>query len=474
MSMTDNHTVPAGDGTPTTPPAWVRDAVFYQVFPDRFANADPRLDPPGVQPWGTPPTRDNLMGGDLAGITAHLDHVADLGATALYLTPIFAAGTNHRYDAHDYLTIDPALGDLGAFRELLAEAHARGIRVVLDAVLNHCGVGHWAFRDVVERGAASPYVTWFSFDGLPVVQRPVPNYKTCSGCWYLPKWNVFHPEVRAHHLQVARYWLEQGIDGWRLDVPYFVPTGFWREFRAVVKDVNPEAYVVAEEWRSPTSWLAGDTADGTMNYTLRDLVLGFTADRSHDAHALASGVRALEAQIPLHARTSMLNLLGSHDTERLVTRHQDDAVAARLALALLLTSPGAPMLYYGDEVGMAGDNDPGCRACMDWTGAGWDRGTLDAVRALLALRAAHPALRAPADEFPYAVGDVVVRRRSDEHETLLVAVNRGTVPVDLPAVVAGAPRVRRIWPAVGQDEGSDDRLRVPARSAVVWAAEGGV
>lgn len=457
-------------------PSWLADAVFYQIFPERFANGDPSRDPEGVQSWGAAPTRDNFFGGDLAGITAHLDHLVDLGVTALYLTPVFAAGTNHRYDAHDYFTIDPLLGDLEDFRTFVAHAHARGLRVVLDAVLNHCGDGHWAFQDVMARGADSPYVNWFYVEDLPVRQEPEPNYRTCSGCVYLPKWNVHNPEVRDHHLRVARHWLAEGIDGWRLDVPYFVNTSFWRQFRRAVKDAAPEAYIVAEEWRSPTPWLAGDTADGTMNYTLRDLVLGFTADRTHDAAALADGFAALDRQVPPHARTAMLNLLGSHDTERLLTRHRDDARAARLAMALMITSPGAPMLYYGDEVGMRGDNDPGCRGCLPWTPDQWDHDTLAWVRGLLAVRAAHPALRTGTDTFAHAVGDVVVRVREEGAERVVVAVNRGVAVARVPASVLGAPGDgwHEAWPAAEGDAAAErmdasDGLVVPARSVrILW------
>src|SRR5690606_12638043 len=287
-------------------PDWLADAVFYQIFPERFANGDPTLDPPGVEPWDAAPTRENFFGGDLAGITQHLDHLVSIGVNAIYLTPIFQADTNHRYDATDYFAIDHRLGDLDAFRVFVREAHARGIRIVLDAVLNHCGEGHPMFRDVMRNEADSEYVNWFSVEGFPVVQHPEPNYRTCSGCWYLPKWNAYNPEVRAHHLDVARHWIAEGIDGWRLDVPYFINHTLWREFRQVVKGLGDELYIVAEEWRDPGEWLQGDLADGTMNYTLRDLVLGFTADRTIDAAAFASGMNELTERIPQPARRAML------------------------------------------------------------------------------------------------------------------------------------------------------------------------
>jgi len=408
-----------------TTPDWLADAVFYQIFPERFANGDASLDPDDVVPWDSEPTRDNFFGGDLEGIIQHLDHIVELGANALYLTPIFEARTNHRYDAVDYFAIDHRLGDLATFRRFLDEAHARGIRVVLDAVLNHCGDGHWAFRDVVEKEETSEYVNWFSVEGFPVTPHPEPNYRTCSGCWYLPKWNAYNPEVRAHHHEVARYWIEQGIDGWRLDVPYFINHTFWRGFRDVVKGLGEDSYIVAEEWREPEQWLQGDLADGTMNYTLRDLVLGFTADRTVDAHAFAAGMNALRDRIPEGFHTGMLNLLGSHDTERVLTRHGGDERSALLAYALLLTAEGAPMIYYGDEVGMVGENDPGCRGAMVWERERWSTELLDGIRELTALRAENAALRRGTQEVSALDGDTVLLTRQLGDERVAVLVHRG-------------------------------------------------
>lgn len=416
-------------------PSWLQDAVFYQIFPERFANADPALDPPDVEPWGGEPTRDNFFGGDLAGIVAHLDHLIALGVNAVYLTPIFEAETNHRYDAVDYFTVDHRLGDLEAFRRFLAAAHERGIRVVLDAVLNHCGIGHWAFRDVMAHETRSRYHDWFTVTGFPVVSDPEPSYATCSGCWYLPKWHVDNPEVTRHHLDVARSWIAEGIDGWRLDVPYFVPTAFWRRFREVVKGIDEDLYIVAEEWREPDQWLTGDTADGTMNYTLRDLVLAFTADKTIDASELADGLNALWKRLPEGARPAMLNLLGSHDTERVLTRHGGDAGATEHAFALLFAAHGAPMLYYGDEVGMTGGNDPECRGTMIWDRERWDMGTYHAVTGLSAARRGSVALRR-GDQRVVAVGpDAVAVVRTAGTDVAVIGVNRGAaITLDLAAL----------------------------------------
>lgn len=417
-------------------PRWVADAVFYQIFPDRFAVGDPAISPEGSASWDEAPTRANFFGGDLAGITEHLDHIVNLGANAIYLTPIFEADRNHRYDTVDHRRIDHRLGDLAAFRRFVASAHARGIRVVLDAVFNHVGDGHWAFRHVLAHGPQSPYRDWFHFGGFPVVRDPVPNYATCLECKYLPQLNHANPEVRDYLLDVTRQWSAEGIDGWRLDVPFLMDRSFWTEFRAVVKGLDPELYIVAEVWDDGAEWLAGDTADGTMNYPLRDMVVGF-ADGGEPAEVFADRLRTRSAAAPNWAHTSLLNLLGSHDTERVATRLRGDPVAIRIAVALQLTSPGAPMIYYGDEIGMTGGNDPDCRAPMCWDRALWDVDLLTWHRHLISLRHQRAELRGDHDEIVFARGDVLVRCRSGDSGTLFVVVNRSPVPAELPAAVVG-------------------------------------
>jgi glycosidase len=447
-------------------PDWLADATFYQIFPERFANGDPTIDPVGVEEWGAEPTRENFFGGDLAGITAHLDHIVSLGANAVYLTPIFEADTNHRYDAKDYFAIDHRLGDLDAFRLFVDAAHDRGIRIVLDAVLNHSGDGHWAFRDIVENEEKSAYVNWYSVEGFPVTPHPVPNYRTCSGCYYLPKWNAYNPEVRAHHYDVARYWIERGIDGWRLDVPYFINHSFWRGFRDVVKSRGDDVYIVAEEWREPEQWLQGDLADGTMNYTLRDLVLGFTADRTITSLEFAEAMNRLRDRIPDGYHAGMLNLLGSHDTERVLTRHRGEIRDALLAYALLFSAEGAPMIYYGDEIGLQGENDPGCRGTMPWDESQWSAALLEGVRELSRTRAAHAPLRRGVQYVEALDADtVIVTRRLGDGETVSAIVHRGEgvrVPMSsLPVLVAGSG-----WSVRGTGSIDAGEIVVSAREAV--------
>ena len=455
--------------TAATPavPSWLRDAVFYQVFVERFANGRPELDPEGVLPWGAEPTRAGFVGGDLRGIEQHLDHVVSLGADALYLTPIFEADTNHRYDTVDYGRIDHRLGDLEDFRSLVRAAHARGLRIVLDGVFNHTGEGHWAFRHVYAHGADSPYVTWYSIESLPIRRDPVPNYETFAGCPYLPKLNHHNPEVRRHLYAVARRWLAEGIDGWRLDVPFEVNHEFWRGFRDAVKAADADAYLVGEVWDLATSWLAGDTFDGTMNYPLRTAMLRFAAGRS-SATELAQEVGTVREATPAWVRPEMLNLLGSHDTERLACELNGDPFATRVAVALQMTSEGAPMVYYGDEVGVSGGADPANRACMPWDEDRWDGDLLAWHRALIGLRRELPALRGPDDEFVEVPGGVLVRCRGSGEQAVHLVVNPSPSPVTLPAgAVAGARR------ELVRDEAlplTADGWVVPARSIHVVSA----
>ncbi len=244
-------------------PDWVKHAVFYQIFPDRFARSPRSRLPRGIQlrPWGSPPEQQGFQGGDLRGIVDKLDYLHDLGVTALYLTPIFASASNHRYHPYDYYQVDPLLGGNAALRELLDEAHGRGMRVILDGVFNHASRGFWAFHHILENGANSPYLDWFIIQGWPLRAYPSdrtqpPNYECWWGLPALPKFNIRNPGVREYLLEVARHWIAFGIDGWRLDVPTEIDDErFWQAFRRVVKGANPEAYICGEIWHPAERWL---------------------------------------------------------------------------------------------------------------------------------------------------------------------------------------------------------------------------
>lgn len=408
-------------------PEWVPEAVFYQIFPERFANGNPANDPPGTEPWGGIPTRENFFGGDLEGVIQKLDYVKDLGCNAIYLNPIFKARTNHRYDTQDYFQIDPALGDDATFDQLVKEAHRKGIRIVLDGVFNHCGSAFAPFQDVLEKGSRSKYVGWFDIYDFPIITEPFPNYATCGGAHYLPRLNTHNPEVEAFIHQVALYWLGRGIDGWRLDVPYEIHTDFWKRFRRAVKRDFPDAYLVAEEWRDASSFLQGDTFDGAMHYLLKNLGFDFLANNALTGEAFNRGLETMFRQLPKNAEYGMLTLLGSHDTARVLTACGGDVDTVRLLYTYLFTMPGAPMIYYGDENGMEGENDPDCRRPMIWQEECWNIPLRSHLKRLIEIRHRCSNLRCGEVEPAFTNDRVATYYRTFQGERSLVILNNTKV-----------------------------------------------
>lgn len=411
-------------------PDWIPDAIFYQIFPDRFCNGDSSNDPPGTVPWGSLPTRDNFFGGDLKGIIEKLDYLQDLGVNALYLNPIFKAQTNHKYDTTDYFEVDPAFGSKDVLMDLVGELHRRKMRIILDGVFNHCGSGFWAFEDVKARGAASRYAKWFFVRSYPISSNPL-SYYTCGDAAYLPKLNLNHRPVQRYILKVATYWLEEmGIDGWRLDVPFKISMDFWQEFRSTVKAVNPQAYLVGEIWREAGPWVQGDVFDGTTNYRLRELILDYCATNVLDAEDFAFELAMLR-QAHSDAAPAMLNLLGSHDTPRIMTVFQGDVERLLIAVTFLITTVGTPLIYYGDEIGMAGETDPGCRRTMQWDETQWNHRVYETYRRLIGLRRAHPALRCGSFETLLTFNGVFAYRRVWEEDEVIIILNPRSSVTDL-------------------------------------------
>jgi neopullulanase len=486
-------------------PGWVRDAVFYQIFPDRFASSE-RVPKPGpLEPWDEPPTNHGFKGGDLRGIVERLDYLADLGVTAIYLTPIFQSASNHRYHTYDYFHVDPLLGGDDALRELLDVAHERGMRVILDGVFNHTGRGFWPFHHILENGAASPYRDWFHID-LEVLEGrreflPYPPRDAGPGtlfgyqAWWnlpaLPKLNTDHPDVREYLLSIAEHWLRFGIDGWRLDVPAEIDDpAFWAAFRQRCRAIRDDAYLVGEIWVVAPDWVAGDRFDALMDYPLAEAILGYVGGSSLDlgmvgAHheyrdhlvpldgpAFAGRLLELLAVYDPDVVAVQLNLLSSHDTPRALTVLGGDRSAMRMAVLLQCVLPGAPCIYYGDEVGMEGGNDPANRGGFPWDAARWDEELRGFVRAALAVRAGEPALRHGATIAVGAEGAAMAIERRLDDTRLILALNPGDEPADLEVTVDD---VGTGWLAPIALPGIDDleavvvtdgraRIAVPARS----------
>ena len=491
-------------------PEWVKDAVFYQIFPDRFARSQ-RMPDIGFEAWDSPPTMHGFKGGDLYGIAEKLDYLNELGITAIYFTPVFASASNHRYHTFDYYKVDPLLGGNEALRHLIDQAHKRKIRVVLDGVFNHASRGFWQFHHVLENGEGSPYVDWFYFDPerlkghrrwgaypatseLHALQNGEGSLKAIGyQAWWnlpaLPKFNTKTPAVREFLFGVAEYWIKFGIDGWRLDVPGEIDDdSFWREFRQRVRAINPEAYIVGEIWHEAQRWLQGDQFDATMNYLLTAGLLGFCGG-SHVSMHEVNRVGGYQGRVIPHMRAEdfashidyllglyepevtqvQLNLLDSHDTPRFLTCVKNDKAALKLAWQFIFTFPGAPCIYYGDEIGMDGSHDPDCRKSFPWDESKWDHDLRDHLKALITLRKAHPALRTGGYKKLYAEHGVMVFERSDAGEKLIVAINvsESTRQVEIPHEESRKPQV--LFGQISNISSNDGRIRftVPARSGFV-------
>jgi cyclomaltodextrinase len=502
-----------------TTPEWVKDAIFYQIFPDRFARSG-RQQILNFEPWDSPPTHHGFKGGDLYGILERLDYLQDLGVTALYLNPIFASASNHRYHTYDYYNVDPLLGGNQALRALLDEAHRRKMRILLDGVFNHASRGFWQFHHVLETGAASPYKDWFHFDedrlngkkhwgAYPsrqeeeAIQREGSLKAIGYQSWWnlpaLPKFKTETPAVRQFLFGVAEHWLRFGIDGWRLDVPAEIDDdSFWQEFRRRVRTINPEAYLVGEIWHEAQRWLGGDQFDAVMNYLLTAAMLSFfsgshldmqVADqagglrgRIHpemDANGFANEIDRLTNLYNSEITYAQFNLLDSHDMPRFLSCASGDVPSLQLALLFLFSYPGAPCIYYGDEIGLDAKHDPDSRKSFPWDETRWNHKLLSYIKEVVSLRKAHPALRRGDFRRLYAAdGLYAFGRQLEGQQTLIVALNASEEAriVDLPAAGLNLPQ-DSLEPLFGQAEASlqGDQLHLsglPPRGGVVLGNRG--
>lgn len=367
-------------------PEWLTDAIFYQIFPERFANSDITNDPPVTETWGSTPKYNNYFGGDLKGVIDNLDYLQKLGINAIYFNPVFESSSNHKYHTKDYFLIDDNFGDDEIFKKLLEECHKRGIRVVIDGVFNHTGIDFFAFDDIVKNENKSKFLHWYKVHSFPVQLPPAkPNYEAWWGIGDLPQLMADHPDVKKYLFDATRKWTEMGIDGWRLDVPNEISHNFWIEWRKLVKSINPECYIVGEIWEDASPWLKGDQFDAVMNYLFRDAVnLYFVFNKLNTKQF--DSLLAIPRKYPTEVQYALQNLVGSHDTERFLTLTKGNTAKAKLAALFQMTYIGAPMIYYGDEIGMMGGRDPDCRRTMIWDTLHWNFDLLDFYKKVVAMR----------------------------------------------------------------------------------------
>lgn len=375
-------------------PDWVSKTVWYQIFPERFANGNAELSPAGALDWDSSirPKSSDFFGGDLQGIIEHLDYLQDLGITGLYLCPIFESPSNHKYNTTDYFEIDRHFGNKETFRQLVEQAHLRGMKVMLDAVFNHIGDQSAQWQDVLEHGENSAYKDWFHIQEFPVTNDKLMNpkelpYHTFAFASYMPKLNTANPEVKDYLLSVANYWIEHfDIDAWRLDVANEVDHQFWRDFRKDVLAKKPDLYILGEVWHTSQPWLNGDEFHAVMNYPLSDSIKDYFLSRSKKTSQFIAEINCQSMYYKQQISEVMFNLLDSHDTERILTTAKGDIQLVKSALAFLFLQRGTPCIYYGTELELGGGMDPDCRRVMPWDRVSSSNDMLNFMKNLIQLR----------------------------------------------------------------------------------------
>ena len=375
-------------------PDWVSKTVWYQIFPERFANGNPEISPEGVLAWDSSikPKTSDFFGGDLQGIIDHLDYLQDLGITGLYLCPIFESPSNHKYNTTDYFEIDRHFGDKEIFRKLVDEAHQRGMKIMLDAVFNHIGDQSPQWQDVLKHGEDSVYKDWFHIQDFPVVKENLINkrelsYHTFAFESYMPKLNTANPQVRDYLLSVATYWIEEfDIDAWRLDVANEVDHQFWRDFHKAVLAKKPDLYILGEVWHTSQPWLNGDEFHAVMNYPLSDSIKDYFLRGTKNSHQFIDEINSQSMYYRQQISEVMFNLLDSHDTERILATAKGDSQLVKSALACLFLQRGTSCFYYGTELELDGGPDPDCRRAMPWERVSDSNEMLNFMKKLIQLR----------------------------------------------------------------------------------------
>lgn len=417
-------------------PEWALDAVVYNIFPDSFASSRRSITGCGTEKRVSGALSRSRLGGTIRGICENLDYISGLGANCIYLNPIFAAGQYHKYDTIDYLHIDPCLGTDADFRQLVEECHARGMRVILDGVFNHCGAQFFAFRDVLEKQRESRYADWFYRLQFPVTYPEAgerPNYECFCYERLMPKLDTSNDEVRDYLCGAGEYWLREfDADGWRLDVADEPNDGFWREFRRRCKAVKSDALLIGEVWGGARHWLAGDMLDSTMNYDFRSHCRHFFAEGSIDARTLAGRCADMLMRYKRQITAAQLNLLDSHDTSRFLDICGGEKRRLALAVVFMCCFPGMPCVFYGDELGVMGTNELDFRRAMPWDAG--DESLRELYREAIALRRRHPALRRGDLRFLRAEAgeQLLVFERSCPGESLTITINASPEPNALP------------------------------------------
>lgn len=388
-------------------PDWVNDTVWYQIFPDRFCNGTPEKNGEDILPWRTGlVTNQERFGGNLAGIRKRLSYLKELGINGIYLNPIMEAESNHKYDTRDYTKIDPYFGDNEEFALLVKEAHELGIRVMVDAVFNHCGRRFAQWLDVEKKGEKSEFADWFMIHDWNVLKKQGDTrdgrFYSFAFNEYMPKLNTNNEEVIQYFSDICESWIRDfDIDGIRFDVGNEVSHRFLKRVRERVKSLKPDIYLLGEIWHDASQWLMGDEYDSVMNYPLMSGIHDFFLDKESTKEDFEYMVNRCYTMYMQQCNNVLFNLLDSHDTERLMNRLKNLNVFYQ-QLAVLFTMPGSPCIYYGTEIAMEGGHDPDCRRCMPWDemDSEENRKRLEEMKKLISLRKSEKTFKSLYFHFP--------------------------------------------------------------------------
>lgn len=412
-------------------PEWTKNAVWYQLTPTCFSDNGNEC--------------NGNHTGNFEGLTKKLDYIKELGCTAIYMTPIFEGYSWHLYDTTDYKKVSEKLGGDKAFKEFVEKAHSMGLKIMLDAVFNHCGLKHPFWQDVLKYGKESKYYDCFYVldESKPILKTEVRedgfyeelgdydnNIRTFGYVTHMPKMNTSHPLIRQHLLDVGTYWVKEfGIDAWRLDVSNEVSHDFWREFRKAVKGANPDVYIMGENWDDSYPWLMGDQFDSVMNYGIMNLIWGLIAPKNEKTRKITGeeykkGICDLITKYPKHVTEHMFNLIASHDVVRLLSLLEGNKKKLQLCYVLLLTFSGSPCIYYGDEIGV--DSETGeSRVPMIWDKEKQDQNLLAFMKKMISLRKEYTSLSSMNYSWIEAKKDsnIVAYKKEEQDESVYVIVN---------------------------------------------------
>ncbi|RLE85770.1 MAG: glycoside hydrolase family 13 protein [Thermoprotei archaeon] len=436
-------------------PVWWLGAIYYSIFVDSFDRGSKKPFPSDLPRAIPSPRTHGYLGGDLEGILRRIDYLKDLGVEAIYVTPIYRSATYHRYDVIDHLNVDPLIGNIEIFEKLVERLHKEGIKIVLDLVAHHTSLCSRFFVDALLNGAKSRYWNWYIFKVNDIDEVPrevykalinlvrhecrgrteslkgIPFYESFANSWNMPRLNHENEEVIKYFEEVIGFWMEKGIDGFRVDVANALHEKPLRRMYRKVKGYGDDKVFILEISFGVEHYSIGLIADSAMNYDLRKYLLDFFLYKKMCAYEFVSAIMRQYLSLPVYAANALYNLLGSHDTPRIATLVGESKEALYSLYAFLFVTYGSPSLYYGDEIGLEGFEDPDCRRPMLWDERLWDIRLYSHIKRLINIRKKFKVLRHGLFKISPLNRDVIKVIRYMDSERFVAVFNRSTTQFKL-------------------------------------------